>query len=71
MPGYTHTNFISAKVVQWNGKMNTCFKHEGVLAYVNQESMKRSEEDETSEKPQVCYPETTPRFEQFWLNACD
>jgi len=45
--------------------MNTCFKHEGVLAYVNQESMKRSEEDETSEKPQVCYPETTPRFEQF------
>jgi hypothetical protein len=45
--------------------MNPCFIHEGVLAYVNQESMKRPEENKTSEKPQFSYPETTPRFEQL------
>ena len=58
-------NFISAKGVERNGKINTGFIYEGVLSYVNQESMKMSEENETSEKPQFCYPENTPKFEQL------
>jgi len=31
--------------------MNTCFMYEGILAYVNQESMKRSEDNF-----KVCHP---------------
>jgi hypothetical protein len=64
-------NFISAKEVEWNGKMNICFIYKAVLVYVNQESMKSPEENETSEKHQFCYPETTPRFKELWINACD